>query len=281
MRYFPLTSAEFAHSFGIKALRPEELVIEATDRYDCELSQIRLQLESSPELYFAAEPDSVEAQREAADYVLDVADFLSPTDNYRTREPIEIDEISRSPLLSTGRHVQEDLVVCEGTGQFRILAGKVCFPSGWSIAEKLRQGLMTVHAPVPDFAEALGSASLRLMHELKPGRPVWRMNWGVRPSGRLDQTPDTLDELRGRAESMTADRAGQECYFRVERQTLSRLPKTGTILFTIHTHQTPLEKLTCDQKELLAGNIHTCPEHVLAYKGILAMREAVLSSIQR
>lgn len=40
---------------------------------------------------------------------------------------------------------------------------------------------------------------------------------------------------------MTAENAGQRLHLRVERQTLSRLPKTGAVLFGIRTHMKRLD----------------------------------------
>ncbi len=65
---------------------------------------------------------------------------------------------------------------------------------------------------------------------------------------------------------MTEANAGVLCHFRVEYQTLTRMPQTGAILFTILTLQTPLDALTDTQARLLQGVLRTCPEAKLQYK---------------
>ena len=42
-------------------------------------------------------------------------------------------------------------------------------------------------------------------------------------------------------DAVTAENAGQRLHLRVERQTLSRLPRTGAVLFTIRTHMKRLD----------------------------------------
>lgn len=44
-----------------------------------------------------------------------------------------------------------------------------------------------------------------------------------------------------RQEPVTADNAGERLSTRCERETLSRFPRTGAILFTIRTHQRQLK----------------------------------------
>ncbi len=45
----------------------------------------------------------------------------------------------------------------------------------------------------------------------------------------------------GAQEPITAENAGTRLQTRCERETLSRFPKTGAILFTIRTHMRKLE----------------------------------------
>ncbi len=40
------------------------------------------------------------------------------------------------------------------TQQYRLLGGVVCFPSHWSLLEKLGQDLPTIHSPVPRWRYA-------------------------------------------------------------------------------------------------------------------------------
>ena len=55
---------------------------------------------------------------------------------------------------------------------------------------------------------------------------------------------------------------------RAERQTLSRLESSGTVLFTVRTYTQPVETLSLEQQRILLGVLRSCPEPMLRYKGI-------------
>jgi hypothetical protein len=70
---------------------------------------------------------------------------------------------------------------------------------------------------------------------------------------------------------ITKDNAGQLMYLRVERQTLRRLPKSDTILFTIKTYTTKIEDVCRNEPDTakrLAGAIRNWPPEMIAYKVI-------------
>ena len=54
---------------------------------------------------------------------------------------------------------------------------------------------------------------------------------------------------------------------RKERQGFNRLPKTGTILFTVKTSLTPLPELPLDELENLVTELQGWPEDTARYKG--------------
>jgi hypothetical protein len=280
MRYFPLTTDRFEHQFGIRALAESESIIEATDRYQDEIQLRRGAFADDPAYYFSAEPTSIAAQRDARDLILTAADFLTGGRNSKLNESVDCQ--GEPPLLEIARHVQEDLAIISDDAErgFPLIAGAIAFPSGWCIGDKLGKSVLAIHDPVPGFASELNLPTQRLMQRLKPARPVWRMNWGVRPSGQLDQSPRHQQFLRQRGESITADNAGHECFFRVERQTLARLQPSGAILFAIHTHCSPLNELSAWQRQNLLGVIRSCGDETLDYKGILVMREPIVSYLQ-
>lgn len=59
--------------------------------------------------------------------------------------------------------------------------------------------------------------------------------------------------IKWQSEPITAQNAGDRLLTRMERETLSRLPKTGAILFTIRTHMKPLsrfQKMPCKVSQL-------------------------------
>jgi hypothetical protein len=280
MKYFPLSSDTFMHQFGVRALEQGESILETTDHYEAEIKAKRSALELDPDYYFAADENSVESQVDAVRLIIEATQILSESHNTRSGETLEIDPTR--PLLSISRHVQEDLTILRNDSEagFPLIAGSVCFPSGWCIGDKIGHSVTAVHAPVPEFETALAEPTYRLMQRLKVGRPVWRTNWGVRSCGRLDQSPRHREALDHETSLVTNENAGERCYFRVERQTLARLPASGNVLFAIHTHQSKLSELEPQERQNLIGVIRSCPEPTLKYKGISPVRNAIETYLQ-
>ncbi len=274
LRYFPLHHDSPSFSMGVKALAAAEPLLETTENYWEELRLKQRLLDEAPSRYTELPLSSIPAQREACDYLLSRShDVLAKQPQLATQ--IAADTVA--PLLVLSRRIQEDLVLLDATtAGCPIVAGVVCFPSGWSIDEKAGQSISEVHEPVPGFQAQLGAATMRLLEQLKAARPVWRMNWGVRPSKELDQSPPRLAAVQMAASQLCHDsttdlsQVGARCVLRVERQTLSKLPETQTILFTIHTHQCLLQELSIEQLGILHDVLQRCEPEQLRYKGIAA-----------
>jgi dimethylamine monooxygenase subunit A len=177
--------------------------------------------------------------------------------------------LPHEPLDWVGRQVVEDLILLSGDAGagFPVIAGQLCFPNDWSLPDKLGRPVLDVHAPVPGFARKAGEATLRLLERLRPGRPVWRANWAIRATDALDLSP------RGgpvAVDHVDAGNAGETLVVRVERQTLSRLPGTGAILFTIHTRSRPLGVVAGEPERArrLLDAVGSMPPEMARYKGI-------------
>jgi dimethylamine monooxygenase subunit A len=165
------------------------------------------------------------------------------------------------PLDAAGRAVQEDLcVLVERPGAHVLVAGSVCFPSYWRLEDKMGRSLAEVHAPVPHYAAELDLRVERLLGRLRPGRAVWRRNWSIHDD------PEYHLRAPGVPRPVTAPMG---LWLRSERQTLSRLPESGAVLFTIRTQQVPLEVLA-DRPDIAAGMaaaISAWSPELAAYKG--------------
>jgi hypothetical protein len=185
--------------------------------------------------------------------------------------------LPHAPLDWVGREVQEDLLLLDGQEPFPLVAGQLCFPNRWSLDEKMGQSFMEIHGPVPGFAAEIGRPSSLLLARLKPLRPVWRYNWSLTVGGELDFSTRLYEQLHARVAQVTPANCGDMCFMRAERQTLTRLPQTGAILFTVHTYRTPVATAAADPVwvqrfgEILA---EATPEF-LAYKGVTAVLGAL------
>jgi hypothetical protein len=165
------------------------------------------------------------------------------------------------PLEAASRLVQEDLcLLVPRDGVLHLDAGCVCFPSYWSLGDKLGRPLAEVHGPVPHYAEALAGKVDGFLSRLRPDRIVWRRNWSVHDDPALflprPTPPHEVEPPTG-------------LFLRSERQTLRRLATVDAVVFTIRTQQVPLEVLAerPDIARGLAAVIDAWPPEAADYKG--------------
>lgn len=168
-------------------------------------------------------------------------------------------------LTAIGRLVAEDfclLVPDRASGEYRLVAGVLCFPSRWLLSEKLGRPLTPIHDPVPDYAGDLARRVNRVFEALRPERPLVRVNWSVHP------TPE-LFLPQSETEKSAPFRPGENAafYLRTERQTLVRLPRTEAVAFGIKTSLTPVERLEPPVAAGLARALAGLGDGMVAYKG--------------
>jgi dimethylamine monooxygenase subunit A len=259
-------------TIGLKSLDPAAWLEIDGDlpRYLAEKERL---FAADPAAVFAETPGSRVAQAEARDLVLR---YLG--DDF----PSGISEPDAPPLWQAARMIQEDLVIMERDGDgWRLTAASLSFPSSWSLAEKFGRVMDDIHAPVPGFQRGTRNAALiaRMFDNLKPDRPVWRLNWSVYGDDALHHPASKAD---GRPmPAFLADNS----FIRVERQTLRRLPATGALLFTIRIYVDPLSVLRghADGAALRDGlerQLLSLDADQLAYKGLAERRDALIAAIR-
>ena len=179
-------------------------------------------------------------------------------------------------LEEAALRVQEDLcVLVHRDGRWRLDAGVVCFPSMWSLPAKLGLPLVEVHGPVPAYAEELAERVDRFLDRLRPDRPVWRRSWFVHASDELHLPEPPPPTATGLA-------VPDDLRLRSERQTLRRLPASGSILFTIRTQQVPLAVVAerPDVAHRMAAAIRVWSPELLAYRSAHRWRDATIDWLE-
>ncbi len=150
------------------------------------------------------------------------------------------------PLATAGRLVQEDLCLLDkpgGADEHRLIGAVLCFPSNWTLAQKLGRPLSAIHLPVPVYAE-YGSRVQRMFDLVRPGAPLMRANL-------LGYAASELHSPRNEFDRHSPD--PQDVRFvRSERQTILRLPQTGAVVFSIHTYLVAPEALSPVQRARIA-----------------------------
>jgi hypothetical protein len=302
-RYLTLSDDVYRMAVGARPLGgPERLCVVDTARYRAELALKREILATDLDYYVKSSPASAAAEWEALELVLrslaeDWPEHFALTEGPRWRwenrltgeslafRPGEGADLPHAPIDWAGRQVQEDVLVLSGDAAagFPLIAGQLCFANRWCLDDKIGRPLIEIHAPVPGFAEQVGRSTGLLMERLKVGRPVWRLNWSVLVSDELNRATRFEDALDMGKAGVTAENAGERCFFRTERQTLSRLPRTGAVLFTIHTYIAPIGRLAADPqwRAKMLGTLHSAPPELIAYKGMASFAPALQAYLEK
>jgi len=186
----------------------------------------------------------------------------------------------QSPSSGLARAVAEHwepdfLLMARSGGSVRLAGGCVCFPSSWSVQEKIGRPIEEIHAVVPGLNASIGPRIQAFLERLKPGISWTRSNWGLSRSRERNQHPARA--LPRLDESVPAD----EVYFRVEEQSLIALPESRGVLFGIRIKVFPLRGfIGTEAGGRLSKALETMPEPMANYKGLARSRARILSFLR-
>jgi dimethylamine monooxygenase subunit A len=218
------------------------------DAYAAQMAERDRLIATVPELVSATLPQGSAAAAELYQMVLEV---LTRTSGYRvtassvTRpDGLEVPLDVTAPLPTLGRLIQEDLCILEAGNDGHIMTAAIlCFPSGWTLAQKIGQPLIRIHRPVPPYTGDIARRVQRLFDAIRPGQVLWRANAHVHADPSL---------FRPHLEGEEVPRLSDAPYLRSERQCFVRLPQTHAVVFSIHTYLLRRTDLTPDQQATLA-----------------------------
>lgn len=153
----------------------------------------------------------------------------------------------RPELSDLAVTIQEDTLLMVRNDEHWYLAGGVLmFPDQWTLPNKIGKSMAGIHEPTDGYDELLEAKADQFLDRLSPGRLVKRRNWFVHDdpthflSAHVDQREITNpSEVEG-------------LWVRSERQTLRRLERTNTIVFTVKTQFAPLVEVK-SRPEVAAG----------------------------
>lgn len=248
-------------------LRPLDLVrwLEVDDDRAAQLAMKRELLEMTPDVVTAVRPGGREASEELLHEV---------TRSLRVDHGIEVEPPSGlHPVVDAALMVQEDLCVLTRSDAWRLEAASVSFPSRWSLTAKIGRTLDEIHIPVPLYGETLSGPTNSVFDRMTSDRSFWRLNWTLLDDPALHQPSSPRRSPPGGL---------REWYFRVERQTLRRLPDTGAVIFTIRTYVANAFELSENYEgfsHALLVSLETAPDSVKEYKGWLGLADQLRDSL--
>jgi dimethylamine monooxygenase subunit A len=241
---------------------------------------------------FASLAGTQAAQQEVLDLLLDHLLLNFPQLYRRARSQIQnlltgaswdLQAFEANPLDLAGRLVQEDLCLMQSSaGNYILSAASLCFPFHWMLKDKLGKPLSQIHDPVPGYREDLECPVDHFFDRLKIERPVYRLNWGIA------DTPDLVldyarDDVQKQIPLLTVENIAKHLWLRMERQTLRRLQRSQSVLFTIRTYVYPLSILedSPDAAHNLAIRVQHATPKLLGYKSILPIQETLLKYLEK
>lgn len=212
-------------TLGLRPLDPADWLLVDED-FDAEIAHKSALLAARRGDVLAVLDPGIEASQELLESV--VANLAEHHRDQPNRPQAGLTPIHAAALL-----VQEDLCVMTREPEGWVMtAACVCFPSRWRLADKMGKTVSAIHDPVPDYDDISAPVDL-FFDRMSVERPMWRTNWTLLDDPSLHQP--------NRPTTGATDPGSWT--FRVERQTLRKLPTTGAVVFTIRTYRRRLADL--------------------------------------
>ena len=198
-------------------------------------------------------------------------------DNLLTGESFNIVKrpLAEDPMQMAARMVQDDLAIMfeKSDGEYYLLAGAILLPGFWRLEDKFGMPLSEIHSSghVPGFKTKLEKGMMNFFRRIQPNSPVLRNNYFMQVDDDLAWSNSIGPEDSDGIGWFTAEKnkAIEHHWFRSERQSLRRLPRSGGVVFTIRTYFHPVTEVAQEPgvPGRLASAVRSWGDDVAKYKG--------------
>ena len=215
-------------------------------------------------------------------------------DNIVTNESFNVEDLTMNgnkedPMQLSARLIQDDLAIMyeKEDGQYYLLAGAILLPGFWRLEDKWGMPLSQIHTSgdVPHFKEKLEKGMMNFFRRVQPEGPVLRNNYFFQVDDDLAWSASIGPEDSDGVGWFTAEknRAIKHHYFRSERQSLRRLPRSGGVVFTIRTYFHPITEIVEEPyvPGRLASAVRSFTDPVAQYKGKEKYGEVLLEYLDK
>ena len=216
--------------------------------------------------------------------------------NTVTNENFDIEKLSvnggaeENPMQLCARLIQDDLAIMfeKDDGQYYLLAGAILLAGFWRLEDKFGMPLSEIHTSgdVPGYKTKVEKGMMNFFRRVQPEKPVLRNNYFMQVDDSLAWSEsigseDSTSEI-GWA-TAAKDKAISHHYFRSERQSLRRLPKSGGVVFTIRTYFEPVTGIAEEAgvPGRLASAVRSWGDDVSRYKGRERYGDVLLEYLDR
>lgn len=167
--------------------------------------------------------------------------------------------------------------------EYYFKGGVFAFAAGFDPWNKFNKPLTSIHEPIPGYEEKMKLSMNKFFARIKPGEFVTRSNFSIQTHDKfyVDDSNKgyhlTPEQLKTPIPYESLD-FEKQVHYRSERQVLTKLPRSGAIVFTIRTYLHPLSEFKDQPKETrqrLIGAINGFPPDIAIYKNSVQWGEAV------
>ncbi|RLL96767.1 hypothetical protein CFD26_102291 [Aspergillus turcosus] len=197
--------------------------------------------------------------------------------------------LPEDPMTTCARLIQDDLALMieKPDGEYYLLAGAILLAGFWRLEDKFGMRLSEIHTSgdVPGFQTKLEKGMMNFFRRIRPEDPVLRNNYFIQVDDNLAWSHSIGSEDAAEVSWNTAqkNKAIEHHYFRSERQSLRRLPRSGAVVFTIRTYFEPITEIAKEPyvPGRLASAIRSWDEDVSRYKGRERYGEVLLEYLDK
>ncbi|KAL1876676.1 hypothetical protein Plec18167_005084 [Paecilomyces lecythidis] len=190
---------------------------------------------------------------------------------------------SKHPLEILMDNVPEDFGIMlrdDKTGFYFFRAGVICSSLGWNVGTKIGMQLHEIHAPIPDYKEKMQFSMDRFFSKMPTDKPIQRGSWGLEVDQPLFMPPG--DPHEAHRLSQNPNLRLEDCYLRVDWQTLRRLPLSAAIVFNFKALFTPVTEFRDEPciPALVATVLKEGKRSLMEYKNTWHVEHVVLPKLE-
>lgn len=302
LKSYPFKNAEYKLTMGIRTLDPQDwLLVEPTYKSRIEAKQ-KIITNSHPD--YPADKDTRSSTLfvtpEATPAIIEFYEIVMKylCDKYPTCFKRDGDTIHNLitdktyPFTGTDPvklqeylvgNIEEDFIILlkdptredeENGTEYFFKGGIFAFAAGFNPRDRFNKPLSFVHGPIPGYEQKLKLSMNRFFNRLLPGQFVTRLNYSMQTHNKFyvddankgHNLPEGFVQEPLKYEDLDFE---NQVHYRSERQVLTKLPKSGAMVFTIRTYLLPLAEVKKEGREVcdrLIGAINGFPKDISQYK---------------
>ena len=283
-KHTPYLDGQGGVKIGLSPI-PESTWLELDDKFEEEILLKKNLLNTNRDKVLQISKGSEDEQEEILESILNYLQKFH-SDKYKfSKDSIYIKSTNdlydlhqfKNPIELASLLVQEDLVLMSPKeDKFYLEAASLSAPSHWSLTEKFSKSLLDLHDGVPGYKEDIGKRVDEIFNKLPTERILERYNWSIYDDPKLFQPVHSKPFVEFR------ETIPNRLFLRVERQTIRKLPKYGSVLFTIRVHVDPIESILSDKHSLesLKMAVENLSEPMKEYKSINQFEKILLDWLE-